>query len=240
MYIIKYRGQCPPHATTTRPAGRTPLTYEEYYGGDYGSIVAVKNRLEDNIEGFILTHDMSDDTRPVIYKRSRIKSPESLDAKLERRGFPTGYASARKHEMHDIVGARVVCAFIDDVYSVAAWLMKCPEYEMVQTKDYIAYPKDNGYRSLHIIMRIASGIGTGMLIEVQLRTIAMDFWSTLEHKVRYKKTIPNDAMMQRELKRCADEIASVDMDMQSIRDAIRMSDVAGEDATGTVTTRGTT
>lgn len=197
------------------------MTDADYYGPDNGILVAVKNRLDDNIEGFILTHDMSDDTKPVVYHRSRIKSPESLDAKLIRYGYKPGYASARKHELHDIVGARVVCAFIDDVYSVAAWLMKCPEYEMVQTKDYIAYPKDNGYRSLHIIMRIVSGIGQGMLIEVQLRTIAMDFWSTLEHKVKYKKEIPNEDMIRRELKRCADEIASVDMDMQSIRDVIR-------------------
>lgn len=199
------------------------MTYEEYYEGDYGTLVAVKNRLDDNIEGFILTHDMSDDTRPVIYKRSRIKTPDSLDAKLEKRGLRPGYESAKRNEIHDIVGARVVCAFIDDVYSVAAWLMKCPEYEMVQTKDYIAYPKENGYRSLHLIMRITSGIGQGMLIEVQLRTIAMDFWSTLEHKVKYKKEIPNEDMIRKELKRCADEIASVDMDMQSIRDAIRNS-----------------
>lgn len=199
------------------------MTNEEYYGTDYGALVAVKNRLDDNIEGFILTHDMSDDTKPVIYHKSRIKSPQSMDSKLERHGHRPGYASARKHDIHDIVGARVVCAFIDDVYSVAAWLMKCPEYEMVQMKDYIAYPKENGYRSLHLIMRITSGIGQGMLIEVQLRTIAMDFWSTLEHKVKYKKEIPNEDMIRKELKRCADEIASVDMDMQSIRDAIRNS-----------------
>lgn len=200
---------------------RKSMTNEEYYGGDYGTLVAIKNRLDNNIEGFILTHDMSDETKPVIYHRSRIKTPNSLDSKLASHNCKPGYESAKKNGIHDIVGARVVCAFIDDVYSVAAWLMKCPEYEMVQTKDYIAYPKDNGYRSLHMIMRIVSGIGQGMLIEIQLRTIAMDFWSTLEHKVKYKKEIPNEDMIRKELKRCADEIASVDMDMQSIRDSIR-------------------
>lgn len=203
------------------------MTREEYYGSDYGTIVAVRNRLDDNIEGFVLTHDSDDDARPVVYKRSRIKSPDSLERKLARRGLPAGYASAREGGIHDIVGARVVCAFIDDVYSVAAWLMKCPDYEVVQTKDYISYPKENGYRSLHLIMRVAAGIGAGMLVEVQLRTIAMDFWSTLEHKVRYKKEIPNDAMIRKELKRCADEVASVDMDMQSIRDAIRQATASG-------------
>lgn len=197
------------------------MTHEEYYSSDYDMLVAVRNRLEDNIEGFVLTHDSDDDTRPVVYKKSRIKEPGSLDRKLAGRGLATGYASAKEAGMHDIVGARVVCAFIDDVYSVAAWLIRRPEYDVVETKDYIAYPKENGYRSLHVIMRVASGIGEGMLIEVQLRTIAMDFWSTLEHKVRYKKDIPNDAMIRRELKRCADEIASVDMDMQAIRDSIR-------------------
>lgn len=197
------------------------LTPEEYYGREYGTLMAVKNRLVDNIEGFVLTHEPGDSARPIVYYRSRIKDPSSLDAKLARHGCEPGYASAVAAEMHDVVGARIVCAFNDDVYSVAAWLMKCPDYETVQTKDYIAYPKPNGYRSLHLILRVKAGIGSGMLIEVQLRTIAMDFWSTLEHKVKYKKDVPNADMMLHELKRCADEIASVDLNMQSIRDLIR-------------------
>lgn len=204
--------------------GRAHLTPEEYYGPDYGMLVAIRNRLVGNIEAFILTHEAPDGERPVVYHQARIKSPESLDAKLARRGFVgSGYKEAVAAGMHDIVGARVVCAFVDDVYSVASWLMSCPDYELVETKDYIAYPKPNGYRSLHLILRIASGVGAGMLVEVQLRTIAMDTWSTLEHKIKYKKDIPNEAMMRRELKRCADEMASVDLDMQALRDAIRTS-----------------
>lgn len=200
------------------------MTPEEYYGTSYGILMAVQSRLVDNIKGFILTHEGIDDTKSVVYYSSRIKSPESLDAKLRKCGLPEGYESALAAEMHDIVGARVVCAFNDDVYSVAAWLMKCPEYVAVNVKDYIAYPKPNGYRSLHLILKIASGMGQGMLIEIQLRTIAMDFWSTLEHKVKYKKDIPNADLMLRELKRCADEIASVDLNMQSIRDLIRYTE----------------
>ena len=197
------------------------MTPEESYGREYGTPLAVTNRLVDNIEGFILTHEPENSARPIVYYRSRVKSPDSLDAKLARHGREPGYASAVAAEMHDVVGARIVCAFNDDVYSVAAWLMKCPDYESVLTKDYIAYPKPNGYRSLHLILRVRGGIGAGMLLEVQLRTIAMDFWSTLEHKVKYKKDVPNADMMLRELKRCADEIASVDLDMQSIRDLIQ-------------------
>lgn len=91
----------------------------------------------------------------------------------------------------------------------------------MKEKDYYAYPKPNGYRSYHILLKIADGAGKGCRAEIQVRTIANDFWATLEHQIKYKKDMPNEKLIRSELKRCADEIASVDLSMQTIRDIIR-------------------
>ena len=97
------------------------------------------------------------------------------------------------------------------------WLGTRPEYEIAATKDYIAYPKPNGYRSLHLVLRFHTGIQA----EIQLRTFALDFWAALEHQMKYKKNIAHEKTICDELKRCADEIASVDMSMQTLRELIR-------------------
>lgn len=197
---------------------------EEYYGHDYTAIVAMRDRLRSDIDSIMSMHDGDDiDMRPVVYHTERIKSPASLDGKLERRGFPTGYANAVPNGINDIIGARIICAFNSDVYDVRDWLLDDGRYVSVQEKDYIAYPKPNGYRSLHLIMRTAHDADVGLPdfpIEVQLRTIAMDFWATLEHRLKYKKDIEDTSIIEDELQRCADEIASVDIDMMSIRDMI--------------------
>ena len=209
--------------------------------------------------------DSIEDTQPIIYVKSRIKSPESMVEKLKRSGLATDADSAMR-TMHDAVGIRIICSFLDNVYQVADWLGQQEGYEVVERKDYIAYPKPNGYRSLHLILRVKSkeekqpqgeaagfaagenggtesgegksaaitkdgGAATtgsgrliktdGLLVEVQLRTIAIDFWAALEHQMKYKHSISNERMIREELKHCADEIASVDMSMQTIRDAIR-------------------
>lgn len=194
---------------------------QEFYGDAYGTLKAVQGRLDAAIEGFMLTHAPDDETKAVVYHTSRIKSPESLMRKAEKHGLEPTYEAALDGGINDVIGIRVVCAFNDDVYSVAHWLMSSPEFELVKEKDYIAYPKPSGYRSLHLILRIVYGIGAGMTVEVQIRTIAMDFWSTLDHKVRYKKAAAQSELISRELRRCADEIASVDINMKAIRDLIR-------------------
>ncbi len=161
-----------------------------------------------------------DGVEPILYCKSRIKQPESIIRKLEQRGFPTDVGSALSN-VHDAVGVRVVCSFVDDVYKVTQWLRTNEEFVIIETKDYIAYPKPNGYRSLHLVLRFPSGPEPGLMAEIQLRTIAIDFWAALEHQMKYKKDIGHEKTIRNELKRCADEIASVDMSMHTLRDLIQ-------------------
>lgn len=122
--------------------------------------------------------------------------------------------------VYDAVGVRIVCGFIDDVYRVAYWFEKNRKIEVLMRKDYYAYPKSNGYRSLHLCLRILEGEAAGVRAEIQIRTMAIDFWATLEHQLKYKKEIENEELIRSELKRCADEIAATDMSMQTIRDML--------------------
>ncbi len=156
----------------------------------------------------------------IVYCKSRIKSPDSMRQKLEKRGLPLTCRSALEN-VHDGVGVRVICAFSDDVSRVAGWLEGRRELEILNRKDYMSYPKPNGYRSYHMVVRILEGEGAGMKVEIQLRTIAIDFWATLEHQMKYKKETAHEALIREELKRCADEIASVDLSMQAIRDFLK-------------------
>lgn len=143
-----------------------------------------------------------------------------MTEKLEKRQLPVT-CEAALHEVYDAVGIRVVCAFAEDVYQVVSWLADRPYIRVIQSKDYIAYPKPNGYRSYHMLIELQEGEEKGYFAEIQVRTIATDFWATLEHQIKYKKSIPNEALIRAELKRCADEIASVDLSMQTIREIIR-------------------
>ena len=118
----------------------------------------------------------------VLYTTSRIKSPESACRKLRQRGLPAT-AQAALTRIRDAVGVRVICAFQDDVYQMAQYLEERPEFAVLQTKDYISHPKENGYRSYHLILGILDGPGKGMTVEVQLRTIAIDCWASLEHQI---------------------------------------------------------
>ncbi len=158
--------------------------------------------------------------KPVVYCCSRIKTPDSMLRKLEKRGLAQT-ADAALQEVFDAVGVRAVCAFAEDVYRLVRWLQQQPVLCIMKEKDYYAYPKPNGYRSYHILLKIADGAGKGCRAEIQVRTIANDFWATLEHQIKYKKDMPNEKLIRSELKRCADEIASVDLSMQTIRDIIR-------------------
>lgn len=93
-------------------------------------------------------------------------------------------------------------------------------FSVLETKDYISYPKENGYRSYHLILGLRAGPGRGMTVEVQLRTIAIDFWASLEHQLKYKRQVPHARLVREELRRCADEIASVDLSMETIRELL--------------------
>jgi len=162
----------------------------------------------------------------------RIKADDSMRQKLYQRGLPMTPESALTRA-HDSIGLRVVTRFVDDVYDIVGFLDTCPGLTVITKKDYIRQAKPNGYRSYHLIVEVevpyedVLGRFPGQyLVEIQLRTIAMDTWASLEHQLKYKRSIKNEKIVVGELKRVADELASCDVSMQTIRNLIRS---AGED-----------
>ena len=155
---------------------------------------------------------------PIDSIKSRIKSPRSIIKKLKRRGFPISLQSMMDN-LNDIGGIRVICPFIQDIYTVADMLMRHSDLTLIDKKDYIANPKPNGYRSLHLILEVPiflSETTKPVRIELQLRTIAMDFWASLEHQLRYKSDVQVPPHISDDLKECADVIAATDEEMQRI------------------------
>ena len=154
--------------------------------------------------------------------KSRLKSPVSISDKLRRKGYAVTGEKIEKY-LKDVAGVRVICSFPDDIYRLAALLEKQDDIILLEKKDYIKNPKPNGYRSLHLILDIPiflSNEKKHMKVEVQFRTIAMDFWASLEHKLKYKKNVENSEIIVEQLKKCADSIEKLDYQMQEIRDGI--------------------
>lgn len=160
---------------------------------------------------------------PVASSQTRIKSAESMRQKLQRLAFPATAESAMKN-VFDAAGVRLVCPFIQDIDRTAELIRAIPGVQIQTEKDYIRSPKPNGYRSYHMILsmplRFLGNSQKTVWLEVQLRTIAMDCWANIEHQLKYKQNIPDQALLLQELKRCADEITSTDLSLQTIRDLI--------------------
>lgn len=160
---------------------------------------------------------------PVASFQTRIKSAESMRQKLQRLAFPITAESAMKN-VFDAAGVRLVCPFIQDIDRTAELIRAIPGVQIQTEKDYIRSPKPNGYRSYHMILsmplRFLGNSPKTVWLEVQLRTIAMDCWANIEHQLKYKQNIPDQALLVQELKRCADEITSTDLSLQTIRDLI--------------------
>ena len=160
----------------------------------------------------------SNDRNPISGISSRIKSKESIVLKLQKKGLPMT-ASALLGNVHDIAGVRVVCPFMEDVYYVARMLVKQQDINVIEVKDYIRQPKENGYRSLHLIVTVQvyfAETSRNIPVEIQIRTIAMDFWASTEHQLRYKKDREFTEEAQLKLKHCADLMAQADEEMQEI------------------------
>ena len=160
---------------------------------------------------------------PIDSIRSRIKSPLSIYEKLKRRNYPVSIQSIADN-LNDVAGIRVVCPFISDIYDVARMLISQDDVEVMEVKDYIKNPKPNGYRSLHYVVIIPIFSSSGkeyMKVEVQIRTIAMNFWASLEHQMHYKQ-FDNDDMPEivKQLTECAENIYQTDVRMQEIREDI--------------------
>ncbi|PHV58558.1 GTP pyrophosphokinase [Streptococcus macedonicus] len=160
---------------------------------------------------------------------ARVKTPESMIEKCQRKNFPVTTESALK-KVRDSIGLRIVCGFVDDIYTLADLIRSFDDCTIVAEKDYIKNAKPNGYRSYHLIVEVVTpypdclGNKQGSyFIEIQLRTIAMDSWASLEHQMNYKHDIKDPKRIVRELKRCADELASCDLTMQTIRNLIQES-----------------
>ena len=169
----------------------------------------------------------SDSNRnPIETIKTRIKTMPSILRKLQKRNLPITI-EAIEENLHDIAGVRVICSFIDDIYKLAEYISDQDDIEIIERKDYISKPKEGGYRSLHLIVRtpIFTQKGKKLInVEVQIRTIAMDFWASLEHKLRYKKQIDPDLLSQlsEELKICSKISDELDRTMQSIRERLEM------------------
>ena len=160
---------------------------------------------------------------PIASISSRRKTLSGILEKLKRQGFPMTLESIEEN-LTDVAGIRIICSFVDDIYKVAKMLQQQDDIKVLLIKDYIAKPKPNGYRSYHMIVEVPvffSNEKRPMKVEVQIRTIAMDFWANLEHRIRYKKDIKAADEIIDELKECADNIAATDEKMMIIREKIR-------------------
>ena len=170
------------------------------------------------------------ENNPIEAIKSRVKSLDSIIRKLEKYHWPLTIESAEEN-LRDVAGVRVICSFVDDIYRIEKCFLEQEDVTLVIPKDYIKNPKPSGYRSLHLIVKTPVYTEKGrkdVLVEVQMRTIAMDFWASLEHKLRYKKNLSPESTEQlaRELEACAEESAKLDEKMLSIRN--RLSEDAKE------------
>ena len=159
------------------------------------------------------------DRQPISSIKTRIKDPLSIKNKLVRKGLPVDIQSIEEN-INDVAGIRVVCSFIDDVYMIAQAFKKQDDITVLEEKDYIENPKQNGYRSLHLIVSVPIFLQHEkrlMKAEIQIRTIAMDFWASLEHQLRYKKADKFDEEMAADIKYCAALSAELDMRMDDLR-----------------------
>ncbi len=155
---------------------------------------------------------------PIHHINDRLKSPQSMLEKLQRKGFPISVESVRKN-LDDIAGVRVICNYIEDIYTVAELLTNQDDVKLIAMKDYIKNPKPNGYRSLHMVIETPVFLSDRkelVHVEVQIRTIAMDFWASLEHELKYKTDAEVSADLAAQLKECAETIAATDVKMQQI------------------------
>ena len=178
------------------------------------ALKALESRLEILNEEFSLQHDRN----PIESMKSRLKSPSSIMNKMQKRGLSLDFPTMQANIM-DVAGVRVICSFEEDVFFLAKCLKDQSDIEIVTEKDYISNPKPNGYRSLHLIVRVPVPLADRTAhapVEIQLRTIAMDMWASLEHELHYKSRFQLVEHLSERLKLCANTLSDVDLRMQEI------------------------
>ena len=193
------------------------LPIERLFANYRCAIMEVETKFKVLNEEFSLIYDGN----PIENIKSRIKSNESILRKIIRRELPFDLDSLEEN-LDDIAGVRVICSFVDDIYKLADCFLRQDDITLIKMKDYIKNPKPSGYRSLHLIVAVPIFLENEkklVKVEVQLRTIAMDFWASLEHKLRYNKKIAPEMLesLSRELNDCATESAELDFRMQNVK-----------------------
>ena len=211
---------------------REQKPYKELMAYYQCALLEVETKFRVLNEQFSLAHDRN----PIESIKTRVKSLESITEKLNRRNLPFSTQSIEEN-LTDIAGIRIICSFREDIYFLADCLLEQDDITLIQRKDYIENPKPNGYRSYHMIVEVPvffSNEKRPMRVEIQIRTVAMDFWASLEHKMRYKKNIPAEQMkyLQDELYDCAEQSAALDKRMQSIRNLIAENKEEEEETKG--------
>lgn len=194
------------------------------------AIKEVRTKLE------ILNEELAFKTKrnPIESIESRVKKPASIIEKLRRRHFPVSVESVFEN-LHDVAGVRVICSFIDDIYDVAEMFLSQDDITLIEKKDYIQNPKSNGYRSLHLIIEVPvflSDRTLNMKVEVQIRTMAMDFWASLEHKIYYKFEGNAPDYISRDLRECSGIVSMLDAKMLQLNEAILEAKAAQEEQEG--------
>ena len=178
------------------------------------ALLEVKTKVEVLDKGFEVKYQRN----PVQTIKTRLTRPVSIVEKLDRLGLPRTIANMGEH-IHDIAGIRIICSFMEDIYTIAELLTGQDDIILLQKKDYIQHPKPNGYRSLHLLVEVPiflSNQKKSICVEVQLRTVAMDFWASIEHDIKYKKDVSNRNAITERLRLCAERVASLDFEMQEI------------------------
>ena len=182
------------------------------------ALKGIRTRFEVLNTEFNLRHQRN----PINFINTRLKRSSSIVDKLNKNSIPLSVENIEKY-IDDVAGIRVICSYVDDIYLIAQALAKQNDVELISQKDYISNPKPNGYRSLHMIVRVPVFFEDDVKfvkVEVQIRTIAMDFWATLEHELKYKNRIPDGNEIASELKECAEIISDADFKMLEIRKRI--------------------
>ena len=207
------------------------MPVEQFFANYSCAIMEIETKFKVLNEQFSLKYDGN----PIESIHSRVKDYDSIIRKVIKKNIPRDLDSIEE-KINDIAGVRVVCSFVDDIYRLADCLLRQDDITLIRKKDYIKQPKPTGYRSLHLIVSVPIFLENekkDVKVEVQLRTIAMDFWASLEHKLRYKKNISSEMLekLSHELTDCAEISASLDSRMQNVRNLILTEAANGDGET---------
>ena len=186
----------------------------------------VRTKLEILNDEFIYVHKYN----PIEYIKDRIKTPESIVKKLKRYGYDTDITDMINY-INDIAGIRIVCSFTSDIYKIVEMIGKQNDFTVIMVKDYIRNPKESGYKSYHMLVTVPIFMGDQLMdikVEIQIRTIAMDFWASLEHKIYYKFEGHAPAYISEDLKTCSDIVSDLDAKMLQLNEAIMRAKQAQE------------